>query len=192
MESSQDLNRLQRLLQILESERSQTYQRIRELRNDQQEAATPPPGDELDEARSLAEIETQAALLERAEDHLKAIDSALNRLEANRYGLCEGCGNEIPITRLRALPFATYCVHCQQQQDLKRSGEASADEASRRLWEIPSEMDESLETQDSIAQPEDRLFVHDKQPFGPELGEFEQLPPVATARRRGRIKRHEQ
>jgi len=48
-------------------------------------------------------------------------------------------------------------------------------------------MDETLETQDALAEPEHKLVVHDKRPFGPELGEFEQ-PPAATAGRRGRIK----
>jgi DnaK suppressor protein len=189
--SAQEPNqgRLRGMRRILERERSQTYQRIRELRNDQQGAATPSPRDQLDEARALTEVETHAGLIELAESHLKAIDAALSRLERNRYGLCEGCGNEIPIARLRALPFATYCLRCQQKQDLKRSGEASADRAARKLWAIPPEMDESLETQDSIAEPEERLFVHDKKPFGAELGEFEQLPPVASARLRGRIKR---
>lgn len=186
-----NLGRLQRVRRILDSERTQTFERIRELRNDQQGAATPLPNDELDEARSLAEIETHAGLIEHAEDLLKAIDAALGRLERNRYGICEGCSNEIPIARLRALPLATYCVRCQQKRDVKRSGEGSVDQESSKLWAMPKEMDESLETQDAIAEPEERLFVRDKKPFGSELGEFEQLPPVATGRRRGRIRQRD-
>jgi len=189
-ESNHD--RLQRLRRILERERTQAYERIRQLRDKQQEAATPSPGDELDDARSLAEIETHAGFIEQAENRLKAIDAALSRLERSRYGLCEGCGNKIPIARLRALPFATYCVRCQQTRDVTGSGEGSIDQASSKLWTMPKEMDESLETQDAIVDPEERLFVHDKKPFGSELGEFEQLPPVATARRRGRIKQRGQ
>ncbi len=186
-----NLGRLQRVRRILERERAQTHERIRELRNDQQGAATPLPNDELDEARSLAEIETHAGLIERAEDHLKAIDAAVSRLERNLYGLCEGCGNEIPIARLRALPITTCCVRCQQKRDIKRSGEGAIEEAFSKHWATPTEMDESLDTQDAIAEPEDRLFVRDQKPFGSELGEFEQLPPVATARRRGRIKQRD-
>jgi DnaK suppressor protein len=183
-------DRLRRLRQMLQRERTQTYERIRDLRNEQQEDATPSPGDELDEARSLTEIETRAGLIERAEYSLKAIDGALNRIERNRYGLCETCLQEIPVERLQALPFAAYCVECQQKRNnLLRPGQGSIDKASSKLWAMPTEMDESLEAQDALVQPEERLFVHDKKPFGPELGEFEQLAAVATARRRGRIKR---
>jgi RNA polymerase-binding transcription factor len=187
-EQHREHGHLQRLRRILDRERAQTYERIRELRDEQQQDATPLPSDEFDEARALAEIETHARLIEVAEGRLNEIDDALARLETNRYGLCEGCGNEIPIARLRALPFATYCVRCQQKRDVKESSDRSIDEASSRLWQTPTEMDESLETQDAIAEPEERLSVRDKKPFGSELGEFEQLPPVATARRRGRIK----
>ena len=183
--------RPQQVRLILERERSRAYTRIRELREEQEQNATPSPADELDEARSLAQIETDASLIELAEDRLKAIDVALSRLERNRYGLCEGCGNEIPVVRLRALPFAIYCVRCRQKYEVTRSGEGFIDNASSKCWRTSKEMDKSLETQDALVEPEDQLCVHDKQPFGPELGEFEQLPPVATARRRGRIKQHE-
>jgi DnaK suppressor protein len=181
--------RLQRLRQILDREQNHAYERIRELRNEQQQDAAPSPGDGLDDTSSLAEIETHAGLIEREEDRLKAIEDALSRLERNRYGLCEGCGNEIPTERLQAMPFAAYCVQCQRKRSNKlRPGEGSIDQASSKLWAPPKEMDESLETQDALLEPEERLVVHDKEPFGSELGEFEQLPPVATARRRGRIK----
>jgi RNA polymerase-binding transcription factor len=181
--------RLQRLWQILDRERTHAYDRIREFRDEQQQDAAPSPSDELDEARSLAEIETHAGVNEREEDRLKVIEDALSRLERNRYGLCEGCGNEIPTERLQAMPFAAYCVQCQRKRSNEfRRGEGSIDEASSKLWAPPMEMDESLETQDALLELEERLVVHDKEPFGSELGEFEQLPSVATARRRGRIK----
>jgi DnaK suppressor protein len=183
-----DDGRQQGLRAILDRDRTRTYERIRELRNEQQQDATPSPSDEFDEARALGEVETYASLIERAEGRLKAIDHARSRLEQNRYGLCEECGNAIPIVRLRALPFTTRCVRCQPKHDMKGSGKGSIDEASSKLWATPTEMDESLETQDAIVEPEERLFVHDKDPFGTELGEFEQLAPVVTARRRGRIR----
>ena len=30
------------------------------------------------------------------------------------YGECEGCGEEISAARLKALPWARYCVTCQE------------------------------------------------------------------------------
>jgi DnaK suppressor protein len=185
-----DHSRVQRVRRTLDRERIHTCERIRRLREEQQQDDAPSPRDEFDEARSLAEIETHAGLIERAELHLKAIDAALSRLEGNRYGRCEGCGEELPFERLQAVPLATYCVGCQAQRNtMVRPGEGSIDEASSKLWVKPAEMDESLEAQDALVEPEEQLFVHDQKPFGTEIGEFEQLPPVATARRRGRVKK---
>ncbi len=72
--------RLQTLRELLSHLRNETLARIREYRHEQDEASTPPPADELDMARSLAEVETEAGLIERAEYRLKAIDAALSRL----------------------------------------------------------------------------------------------------------------
>jgi RNA polymerase-binding transcription factor len=192
LKTSTHITRRDRLLgakRILESERTEACKRIRDLRHEQDQDAIASPTDELDDARSLAEAETRAGLIEHAEYRVKAIDAALSRFDRNCYGICEECGEQIPVKRLEALPFAPYCIECEQKRNNSvRPGEGAIDEASSRLWTPPPEMDETLETQDSLTEPEENLVVHDKEPFGPEIGEFEQLPPVATSRRRGRIK----
>ncbi len=43
----------------------------------------------------------------------KDIADAFRRLEAGTYGGCEKCGTEIPVERLRANPFARFCIPCQ-------------------------------------------------------------------------------
>jgi DnaK suppressor protein len=40
------------------------------------------------------------------------IDSALAKIEAGSYGVCEKCGGEIPAARLEALPATSLCVEC--------------------------------------------------------------------------------
>ncbi len=45
---------------------------------------------------------------------LREIESALNRIAKGTYGTCEGCGEDIPSSRLKALPWARYCVVCQE------------------------------------------------------------------------------
>ncbi|MCX8043673.1 MAG: TraR/DksA family transcriptional regulator [Desulfobacterota bacterium] len=45
------------------------------------------------------------------------IDDALNRLNEGTYGLCDDCGEEIPVERLMILPFVSRCVRCQEQAD---------------------------------------------------------------------------
>src|SRR5690242_15238671 len=92
--------RRESLRAILEHERNQALARVREYRHDQEQETNQPPGDEMDMARSLSDVETHATLIERVEDRLKAIDAAFDRLENDRYGICAQCGEEIPLERL--------------------------------------------------------------------------------------------
>ena len=41
---------------------------------------------------------------------LREIDAALNRIDINSYGICEGTSKAIKKARLRAKPWARYCV----------------------------------------------------------------------------------
>jgi DnaK suppressor protein len=41
------------------------------------------------------------------------IDHALAKIDAGTYGYCESCGDAIPKARLRALPYARFCVACK-------------------------------------------------------------------------------
>src|SRR2546426_547422 len=45
---------------------------------------------------------------------LRLIQEALDRIEAGDYGICLSCEEQIPVKRLQALPWAKYCVDCQQ------------------------------------------------------------------------------
>jgi RNA polymerase-binding transcription factor DksA len=44
---------------------------------------------------------------------LSDIEAALHRIEAGRYGRCEGCDTAIPLERLEILPMASHCMRCQ-------------------------------------------------------------------------------
>jgi DnaK suppressor protein len=48
---------------------------------------------------------------------LTAMDEAMGRLERGKYGICEECSQEIPEERLRAMPFARYCVKDQEKRE---------------------------------------------------------------------------
>jgi DnaK suppressor protein len=48
---------------------------------------------------------------------LNKIDLAIEKLKKNRYGICERCGKKIPISRLKALPYAKYCIKCQNERE---------------------------------------------------------------------------
>ena len=138
--------RRKNLIEILADARDETTARVRMLRKEEEDDAVELPADGLDIAHSLEEVETDAGLIERCEEKLKAIDDTLSRLERGRYGICEKCNGEIPIKRLIAMPFAAYCIDCQKKQNERgRPGEGNIDEASRYVWTPPEEMRETVE-----------------------------------------------
>ena len=52
------------------------------------------------------------ALARQVRESLVEIDSARERLDAGRYGVCERCGGPIPEPRLEVRPTASLCVPC--------------------------------------------------------------------------------
>lgn len=127
--------------------RDQTHERIRELRHEQADDADLEPGDELDQARATGEVETHASLIARAEERLRYIDEALGRAEKGRYGICAGCSQQIPLERLRAMPFAVYCVECQRKRRANLHGwtDGGTIQPYDQQWELPEEMEEHPE-----------------------------------------------
>jgi DnaK suppressor protein len=46
---------------------------------------------------------------------LRQIQDALLRIEDQTYGICQECGTPISTKRLEAVPWASYCVVCQDR-----------------------------------------------------------------------------
>ena len=65
-------------------------------------------------ARFLADLEG------RERQELYDIQAATARLATGTFGQCETCGAAIPLSRLRAVPWARHCLACQKKEE--RSG----------------------------------------------------------------------
>jgi RNA polymerase-binding protein DksA len=63
------------------------------------------------------EQEFTLSLMENEGVTLEQIESSLERIEEGTYGQCEECGVKIPKARLNAIPYATLCVRCAEQQE---------------------------------------------------------------------------
>src|SRR5690349_627960 len=46
---------------------------------------------------------------------LRLVEEALDRIRSGDYGVCLSCEEPIPAKRLHALPWARYCVTCQEE-----------------------------------------------------------------------------
>ncbi len=72
-----------------------------------------PSGDIYDQASSERDRELELLLGDREREKLHNIDEALLKIEEGEYGICEECEEDIPIGRLKVMPFARYCVKCK-------------------------------------------------------------------------------
>jgi DnaK suppressor protein len=48
---------------------------------------------------------------------LRRVDDALDRIEANTYGICVSCEKKVQLARLDAVPWARHCFECEELQD---------------------------------------------------------------------------
>ncbi len=69
-------------------------------------------GDEVDIASDAVDRTLLDSLSAQDANRLKQIDNALERIRNGKYGICLGCGKEIPQARLEAIPYAFMCVNC--------------------------------------------------------------------------------
>jgi len=77
-------------------------------------------GGTLDLADQAASAYTKEFLLSLGDAErrlLRQVDAALEKIRLRTYGTCEKCGEEIAIKRLEALPFAEFCIVCQEEEE---------------------------------------------------------------------------
>lgn len=73
--------------------------------------------DALDEVQLASERELTTRGLERESRVLHGVRAALGRIADGTYGACLDCEEEISQKRLKAVPWATLCIACQEQEE---------------------------------------------------------------------------
>ena len=56
-------------------------------------------------------------LRDRERRLIRKIQAALKRMDDGIYGICEECGEEISIPRLKARPVTRLCINCKARQE---------------------------------------------------------------------------
>ncbi|QOY88885.1 TraR/DksA family transcriptional regulator [Paludibaculum fermentans] len=77
--------------------------------------AIEPVADPLDEIQQAADRELAIETADRASAKLAEIRIALDRLADGSYGICSDCDDDIAPNRLRAVPWASRCIRCQER-----------------------------------------------------------------------------
>ena len=93
-------------------------------------------GDVVDAALDSVQDEISSQLAEVESRELSRIEYALERMRNGHFGTCEGCGTNIPMARLNALPYATYCIKCQREAE-RQGASAGTDVDWGRLLDVP-------------------------------------------------------
>ncbi|MBV8070373.1 MAG: TraR/DksA family transcriptional regulator [Acidobacteriaceae bacterium] len=97
--------------------------------SDRQEILIENAAEEFDRLQQQLNREVAIRNLDRESKLLKEVQSAITRMEEDTFGICLRCEEAIPEKRLKALPWAAYCVPCQETIEHQRaSGELADDE----------------------------------------------------------------
>jgi DnaK suppressor protein len=104
---------LEKLKNILEAKQAELSGALR----NRDEIAIEKAPDALDEVQLAGERELAIRNLDRDSNMLRQIRRALARIGDGTYGICLHCEEDISPKRINAVPWAAYCIRCQEQVD---------------------------------------------------------------------------
>lgn len=81
--------------------------------------------DELDRVQNANDRDYAMGNLERNSSRLSEVRDALRRIGSETFGICAGCEANINLKRLTAVPWASYCIACQEVADREKSTDRS-------------------------------------------------------------------
>ena len=108
---------LERLRQKLLQKRRTLISEVREKHANNLESGTDGTQDIADQATNAYTKEFLLSIGDAERQLLKQVDAALEKMRLKKYGQCERCGETIGEKRLEALPFARFCIACQEEEE---------------------------------------------------------------------------
>ena len=76
--------------------------------------------EQIEMVQLAGQREFAARTLEREAKSLMQIGAALKRIDCGEFGICIECEEPISPKRLAAVPWAAYCLHCQEMHDAQK------------------------------------------------------------------------
>jgi DnaK suppressor protein len=107
--------------QILEAKKAE----LSDVLKRRDEIAIEKSPDAIDEVTRAAERELAIRNLDRESNLMKNVRAALRRIDDGTFGVCAHCEEEISPKRLAAVPWAPFCIKCQEAAD-RNEREATA------------------------------------------------------------------
>ena len=78
--------------------------------------------DQMDEMQAASQRPLAVCHLGREFNHLRDARGALRRIEEGNFGTCQHCNEDIQPKRLAAVPWAPFCIRCQEAVDRDLEG----------------------------------------------------------------------
>jgi len=108
-----DLEFFKKLLtERLESLLAQAEQTVSGMSDQKANFPDPTPRASLQSDRNF-----MLRIRDRERKLIMKIEDALERIENGTYGICENCGEEISIKRLKVRPVTTLCIKCKTKEE---------------------------------------------------------------------------
>jgi DnaK suppressor protein len=104
---------MQRYKAVLEAKQAELSAGLR----NREDIAIEKTPDALDEVQLAGERELAIRNLDRESNLLRNVRGALARIADGSYGTCLHCEEDIKLKRLDAVPWAKYCIKCQEAAD---------------------------------------------------------------------------
>lgn len=82
-----------------------------------QESANDSADDSIDRANNSFNRELMFSLSDTERQMLILVEEAVDRMDKGEYGVCTHCGEPIGLPRLEAVPWARYCIGCQELEE---------------------------------------------------------------------------
>ena len=101
-------------LALKRREANEAYRRSQAVNR---EATGEPLQDLADQASEGYRKEFLYSLSDGERATLMQVEEALRRLDEGSYEECISCGDKIPLARLKAIPWASLCIECQERQE---------------------------------------------------------------------------
>lgn len=89
--------------------------------------------EEFDRLQQQLNREVAIRNLDRESKLLKEVRAALKRIDDGTFGVCSRCEEDIPEKRLKAVPWAAYCIRCQETVDRQRAAGELVDDDNPEL-----------------------------------------------------------
>jgi DnaK suppressor protein len=98
----------------LELQRQEVRHFLKQLEEEMRSLDVDSAQDPADQCVSSISKESLFQQSSQRRTSLRLIEAALRRMDEGAFGECVGCGGEIPIRRLHALPWTQFCLRCQE------------------------------------------------------------------------------